>query len=78
MKKLAAAIFGAMLTIGPGAEGADLRPMYKAPPPPPPVYNWTGCYLGLGAGWGKYEEESELITIRALPAFPPTPRSSTA
>lgn len=76
MKKLsfATATIGAILamslSMSPGAEGADLRPMYKAPPPPPPAYNWTGCYLGLGAGFGKYNEETALVTVRALPGIP--------
>lgn len=72
MKKLmlAAATIGAMLSVGAGAEGADLRPMYKAPPPPPPAYSWTGCYLGGGAGWGKYSEGLQLVTVAALPGIP--------
>jgi outer membrane immunogenic protein len=52
MKKLATAI--AVITlIGTPALAADLnKPVHKAPPPAPaPVYNWTGWYVGLNAGW---------------------------
>ena len=37
------------------AAAADFgRPVYKAPPPAyyPPVYNWTGLYMGVNAGYG--------------------------
>jgi outer membrane immunogenic protein len=35
------------------ALAADLgRPAYAPPPPPPPVYNWTGCFVGAGGGYG--------------------------
>jgi outer membrane immunogenic protein len=38
------------------ALAADLgRPVYKSAPPlppPAPVYNWTGCYVNGGAGYG--------------------------
>ncbi len=33
------------------AYAADL-PVYHKAPPPPPMYNWTGFYFGLNAGWG--------------------------
>ncbi|MGP0093050.1 MAG: outer membrane protein [Xanthobacteraceae bacterium] len=40
-----------------GASAADVPAAYPAPIPvavrvPPPVFNWTGCYLGLNAGFG--------------------------
>jgi outer membrane immunogenic protein len=37
------------------ALAADMgAPVYKSapPPPPPPVYNWTGCFVGAGGGYG--------------------------
>jgi outer membrane immunogenic protein len=37
-----------------------MRMPVKAPPPAPaPVaYNWTGCYIGAGGGYGMYDQES--------------------
>ena len=43
------------------AIAADLRPsppVAKALPPPPVVYNWTGCYVGGGGGYGFYNGDS--------------------
>jgi len=42
------------------ANAADLpmpAPVYKAPPPPV-VYNWTGCYVGGGGGYGMWNQDS--------------------
>ena len=42
------------------AQGADLRPVYKAQPLPfVPQFSWTGFYVGvhLGAGWGTTEAD---------------------
>ncbi len=42
-----------------GANAADLpmpEPVYKAPPPI--VYNWTGCYVGAGAGYGMWTQDT--------------------
>src|SRR5262245_24312479 len=57
MKKLLVAAAALLtLSLGGTASAADLRPAYKAPPPPPaPVYNWTGCYLAGGFGYGMYD-----------------------
>ena len=41
------------------ANAADLpmpAPVYKAPPPP--VYNWTGCYIGGGGGYGWWTQDA--------------------
>jgi outer membrane immunogenic protein len=43
------------------AVAADLpppvyAPVYKAPPPP--VYNWTGCYVGGGGGYGMWGQDT--------------------
>ena len=43
-----------------GAMAADLpmpEVVYKALPPPP-VYNWTGCYIGGGGGYGMWGQDS--------------------
>jgi outer membrane immunogenic protein len=35
----------------------------KAPPPPPlPVYNWTGCYVAAGGGYGMYNKDRQIIS----------------
>lgn len=49
----AAALLGAAVS---GAAAADL-PVFKAPPPEVIVYNWTGIYGGVDAGfaWGDIE-----------------------
>ena len=62
-KILAAA---ALITLGAlgSASAADLpmpAPEYKAPPPPP-VYNWTGCYIAGGGGYGWWNEDSQVVT----------------
>jgi len=66
---LAAAAASWTLSMGGTASAADLRPLLKAPPPPP-VLSWTGCYVGIGAGYGKYSEEMALVTVRPLPGIP--------
>lgn len=66
----AAAVAGLTLSMGAVGHGADVRLPYKAPPPPPPAHSWTGCYVGVGAGYGMYNEELALITVRALPGIP--------
>ncbi len=40
------------------ALAADIRaPVMKAPPAPAPVYNWTGCYVAGGGGYGMLNQE---------------------
>jgi outer membrane immunogenic protein len=49
------------------ASAADLplpAPVYKAPPPP--VYNWTGCYVGGGGGYGMWSQNS-FVTFGGVP-----------
>lgn len=73
MRKIlsAAAAAGLTLSIGAVAYGADApRPVYKAPPVPAPMHGWTGCYAGGGAGYGRYDEETALVTVRSLPGIP--------
>jgi outer membrane immunogenic protein len=60
MKKLVLALT-ALAALSGSALAADLptkAPMYQ---PPAPVYNWTGCYIGGGAGYGWYTAESREV-----------------
>jgi outer membrane immunogenic protein len=49
--------FTSLLLVG-SAAGADLRMPTKAPPPAAPAvtYNWTGCYVGAGGGYGMFNQ----------------------
>ena len=65
---LATAAFFAFAAIG-SAGAADLppAPAYNAPvATPPPTYNWTGCYLGAGGGFGMWNQD--ITAIGAIPA----------
>jgi outer membrane immunogenic protein len=42
------------------AQAADMP--LKAPRVAAPVYNWTGCYLGAGGGYGMFNQENTLVT----------------
>jgi outer membrane immunogenic protein len=64
-----AAVAGLTLSMGVVADAADMRLPYKGPPPAP-VYNWTGCYVGAGGGYGMFNEETALVTRTALPGIP--------
>lgn len=58
MKKLliGSATFIAFAAFG-FARAADMPPpVYKAPPPAP-VYNWTGCYINAGGGYGMWNQD---------------------
>ena len=41
----------ALIAIAGGTLGLT-RAAFAEPPAPPPVYNWTGVYVGLHAGYG--------------------------
>ena len=61
----------ALITLGAlgSANAADLpmpAPVYKAPPPPP-VYNWTGCYIAGGGGYGMWTEDSFVRNAAGTP-----------
>ena len=61
MNKLALHVTAISLLLAGAASAADLRrpAPVKAPPPIVPVgYNWTGCYVGAGGGYGMYDQES--------------------
>ena len=70
-KILAAAALIMLGALG-SVSAADLpmpEPGYKAPPPPP-VYNWTGCYIGGGAGYGWWNQDSQVVvTATGAPVF---------
>jgi len=59
MKKLAIAIT-AVATLTGSALAADM-PMKARPNAPPPVaaYNWTGCYIGAGGGYGMWNQDNQ-------------------
>ena len=59
------AIVSALLIVP--AMAADLptkAPILKAPPPL--VYNWTGCYLGGGGGYGMLDQEHDTRTLTGV------------
>ena len=47
---------------GPAAAyAADVRPLPVKAPAPVVAYNWTGCYLGAGGGYGMYNQETQQV-----------------
>jgi len=60
MKKLAAHVTAITLLAAGSAVAADLRMPVKAPAPVAPVatYNWTGCYVGAGGGYGMFSQST--------------------
>ena len=68
VKILTTAVLATLAALG-TASAADLpmpAPAYKAPPPP--VYNWTGCYVGGGGGYGMWTAE-QLRHCRRRPHY---------
>jgi outer membrane immunogenic protein len=60
MKKLA--LTAISLLIAGSASAADLRrpaPVKAAPAPIAVGYNWTGCYIGAGGGYGMFDQKSQ-------------------
>jgi outer membrane immunogenic protein len=76
MKRTIAAV-SALAALTGSAPAADLAvKAYPQTPAPAvvPVYNWTGCYVGAGAGYGMYSADHDQI-VTGLPngggtAFP--------
>jgi outer membrane immunogenic protein len=66
MKKLFLATALAMAVAG-SAGAADL-PYKAAPMAPPAAYNWTGCYLGAGGGYGMWRQDVTAETFPDLTA----------
>ena len=64
MKKLAAVTAITFLAVG-AASAADMRaaPLPSRAPAPVAVvtYNWTGCYIGAGGGYGMYDQETQYL-----------------
>ena len=61
MKKLA--LTAISLLIAGSASAADLRrpaPVKAAPAPIAVAYNWTGCYVGAGGGYGMWNQDNQL------------------
>ena len=57
--------------IASSAMAADLPrkappPVAKAPPAPAPVYNWTGCYVAGGGGYGMWNQDTTTLN-RGVP-----------
>ena len=61
MKKLALAAIS--LLIAGSASAADLRrpAPVKSPAPIAVGYNWTGCYVGAGGGYGMWNQDTQVI-----------------
>ena len=78
MRRLLSAAAAALtLSMGVIAHAADMRrPALKALPPAP-IYSWTGCYVGIGGGYGLYNEELALVAAAPPRAYRPAPSSST-
>jgi outer membrane immunogenic protein len=64
MKKLLLATVVAIAAAG-SAGAADL-PMKAAPMAAPVTYNWTGCYLGAGGGYGLWRQD---VTAEFIPSL---------
>lgn len=63
MKKLLLVAAAVALTAASSAGAADLsRPIVKAAPPPP-IYSWTGCYVGVGGGYGLYDIQHDQVGV---------------
>jgi len=65
MKKLALQVAAISLAFAGTAAAADLRrpaPVKAPAPVPVAVYNWTGCYVGAGGGYGMFSQESQYVS----------------
>lgn len=71
MKKFlfATAALVAFATVG-SAGAADLpaEPAYKAPAAVAPAFSWTGCYLGVGGGYGTWTDDATYENFPSLTA----------
>jgi outer membrane immunogenic protein len=63
MKKIAVHVAAISVLFGASAGAADLRQPVpvKAPAPVVAAYNWTGCYVGAGGGYGMFNQETGFL-----------------
>jgi outer membrane immunogenic protein len=76
MKKtlITSAVFSAL--IAGSAMAADLKaPILTKAPVMAPVYNWTGCYIGAGFGYGMWNQDNIWQTDPGHVAIAPTETS---
>ena len=69
MKKLALHVAAISLLLAGSAAAADLRrpaPVKAPAPVPVAAYNWTGCYVGAGGGYGMWRPGVAVIRQRRL------------
>ena len=66
--RLGSAVFAALITSP--AIAADVAvPVYQPPPPAVVVYDWTGCYIGAGVGYGwQRDKDDETVTATHVPS----------
>jgi outer membrane immunogenic protein len=63
MKKLFLGTVAVVAALVSPALAADMRaPVMKAPVMAQPVASWTGCYLGVGGGYGLFDHATRLTT----------------
>jgi outer membrane immunogenic protein len=64
MNKFAVALSTLSLFIAGPAFSADMRAPARVAAPrvaPVAVYNWTGCYVGAGGGYGMSNQETQFV-----------------
>jgi outer membrane immunogenic protein len=69
MKKIDLHVAAISVLFATSAGAADLRPApVKAPAPVPvAVYNWTGCYVGAGGGYGMFDQRQRYLAPAPQP-----------
>jgi outer membrane immunogenic protein len=77
MKKFAVALTVLASFVATPILAADLA-VKAPPPPPPPAPTWTGCYLGVEAGYGWSRVHDTVSYAPPGPFFPLTPYAPSA
>ena len=73
MKKLALQVAALSVALAGTASAADLRRPLPVKAPAPVVvaaYNWTGCYVGAGGGYGMWNQREQYIDNGVLFGIP--------